>query len=85
MTKTIKLLLFAAAALTLVGCTDAGCSSVTAYGSAANVKCYSGGKIIYDGKSTGRIATVDGSDGWEFREAGSKLFIRVSGDCVIIN
>jgi len=66
-------------------CTDATLSSVGALGSQAHITCYSGGTVIYDGDSSGRIATVDGSDGWEFRDAKTLRFVRVSGACVIRN
>lgn len=67
------------------GCTDAERSSLSAFGDAAHITCYSGGKVIYEGDSTGKIATVSGSDGWEFRDAKTHKFIRVSGQCVIVN
>lgn len=68
-----------------ISCTDAMCGSITAYGDAAHIKCWSGGKLIYEGDSTGRIATTDGSDGWEFKDSKTGKFIRVSGQCVIEN
>ena len=71
--------------LLALGCTDTTRASWGAYGRSGHITCYSGGKITYEGDSTGRIATVDNSDGWEFQEAGSSKFIRVSGACVIKN
>ena len=67
------------------GCSDAFTSSVTSYGTSATITCYSGGIEIYSGTSTGRVATTDGSDGWEFKDAKTTKFVRVSGDCVIQN
>jgi len=65
----------------LAGCTDAG-----------HITCYSGGKVIYDGVSTGKIAsgwyfeaTGKIASGWYFEEKGTGKLIRVSGDCVITN
>lgn len=69
----------------VTGCTDAQVSQWTALGEPATVTCYSGGKVIYHGKSTGKVATEKQSDGWLFREAGTEAQIRVSGDCVIRN
>ncbi len=69
----------------VVGCTDATSASWGALGEPGNIACYSGGKIIYEGRSTGRIATVQNSDGWEFKDANTGKFVRVSGDCVIKN
>jgi hypothetical protein len=71
--------------LTSFSCTDTEIESVKAYGNAATVKCYSGGILIYDGKSTGRVATVHNSDGWEFKDVKTQSFTRVSGDCVVIH
>ncbi len=73
------------AALTLAGCTDAGMANFTTLGSSADVTCYSGGKITYDGSSTGKVKTTQDSDGWEFVDKATGKFMRVSGDCVIMN
>lgn len=84
-----KLLIFAiiafAAVITVAGCTDAEKASWGALGDPGHVVCYSGAKLIYEGDSTGKIATVDGSDGWEFKDAKTGKFIRISGQCVITN
>lgn len=69
----------------VMGCTDAQVSQWTTLGDPATVTCYSGGKLIYHGKSTGKVASEKQSDGWLFKEAGSDAQIRVSGDCVIRN
>lgn len=68
-----------------ISCTDATRSSIGSFGNPAMVKCYSGGKIIYDGESSGRVSSTEYSDGWEFRDKKSGKFIRVSGDCVVEN
>lgn len=72
-------------ALVVIGCTDTDIASVGAFGSPGHITCYSGGKVIFDGVSTGRIQTVDRSDGWEFKDSKTGRFIRVSGPCVIEN
>jgi hypothetical protein len=70
----------------LSACTDAdwanGCTSLGAQG---HITCYSGGKVIYEGDSTGKIATTQNSDGWHFLDAKTQKLVRVSGDCVITN
>lgn len=43
----------------LTGCTDAGFASFEALGKSGHIICYSGGEKIYEGDSTGRIATVE--------------------------
>jgi len=68
-----------------IGCTDTSRASLSAYGEPGIVTCYSGGQTVYTGKSTGRIQSVHQSDGWEFKEAGSGDFIRVSGTCIVRN
>lgn len=68
-----------------MGCTNADISRIGALGSVGEITCYSGGNIIYHGKSTGKIETENGSDGWYFQEDSTKNLIRVSGDCVIRN
>ena len=67
------------------GCTDAERAQWTTIGTPGHVTCYSGGKVIYDGDSTGKIATENQSDGWFFEDAKTHKLIRVSGDCVIVN
>jgi len=78
--------LFVALACCLMfGCTDAKIASIGALGTSAKVECFSGGKTIYKGVSTGRVASLESSDGWEFKDAATMEFIRVSGTCVVRN
>jgi len=67
------------------GCTDAGWKNATTLGKPGHVVCYSGGKVIYDGWSTGKIVTESDSDGWRFVDRKTDKLVRVSGDCVIEN
>lgn len=69
----------------LLACTDAQVAQRSALGSPGHIICYSGGQIIYEGDSTGKILTEDRSDGWFFMDAKTKSLVRVSGDCVIRN
>lgn len=78
-------LIFGPPILVFASCTDTARASFGAYGSPGHILCYSGGRVIYEGDSTGRIDTVQSSDGWEFKEKGTGNFIRVSGDCLIRN
>lgn len=82
--KTMILMVLVVSAL-LAGCTDATKANFGSLGTPGDVKCYSGGRIIYEGKSTGKIQTVSKSDGWEFKDAKTGKFVRVSGDCLIEN
>lgn len=69
----------------LAGCTDAERASFSALGEPARVTCWSGGVLTYQGHSTGRVSATSNSDGWEFRDAETQKFIRVSGDCLVEN
>lgn len=71
--------------LLIASCTDTDRASINAYGNPGIISCYSGGKLIFEGSSTGVIQTVSHSDGWEFKDSKTGKFIRVSGDCVIQN
>ena len=66
-----------------IGCTDARWGKFTALGNPASVLCYSGGKLIYSGKSTGKVVSEASSDGYFFRDAKSGKVMEVSGNCVI--
>lgn len=79
--KAIVILVLA----TTSACTDAEVASFGALGDPGRIKCYSGGQLIYEGVSTGRISTVHQSDGWEFKDRKTGRFVRVSGDCLIEN
>lgn len=71
--------------LVLAGCTDAERANMTTLGSAGDVVCYSGGREVYRGRSTGKILSEEHSDGWQFVDQATGKFIRVSGDCLITN
>jgi hypothetical protein len=71
--------------LTLIACTDTQIAQVSAIGEPGHITCYSGGQVIYEGDSTGKIATEESSDGWKFMDAATQRLVRVSGDCVIRN
>jgi hypothetical protein len=65
------------------GCTDASRGKITAIGSPAHIVCYSGGKVIYDGHSTGKILSEKDSDGYFFKSRETGDFQEVSGQCII--
>jgi hypothetical protein len=81
----MRILLIALFSGGILACTDTDRASIVAFGSPGHIQCYSGGALIYEGDSTGRIQTVTNSDGWEFQEAKTGKFVRVSGACVIKN
>ena len=70
--------------LILVGCSDARKGAILSLGQSREVKCYSGGQLIYHGFSTGKIENEEGSDGYFFKDTNGK-FIEINADCLIIN
>ena len=66
-----------------IGCTDAAAHRLGALGGSAEVRCYSGGKLTYEGVSTGRVASSTSSDGYIFVDRKDRKLREVSGDCVI--
>lgn len=84
--RTTTTAILAVALMALYGCcSDAPRAPLSTMGSPGDITCYSGGKVFYTGRSTGKIDSEIGSDGWYFREQGSGSRIRVSGDCLIRN
>ena len=69
----------------LIACTDTDIAQLTAIGEPGHITCYSGGQVIFEGDSTGKIATEEQSDGWKFMDAATGRLVRVSGDCLIRN
>jgi hypothetical protein len=78
-----KLVALALTAILVVGCTDAQQARIGAYGDSATVICYSAEKVIYEGKSTGKVTSPEGSDGYQFKDASTLKLTEVSGNCVI--
>ncbi|MEW6381500.1 MAG: hypothetical protein AB1611_18125 [bacterium] len=49
------------------------------------VKLYSGGRLVEQWESTGKVISEENSDGWLFVDKKTGKLIRVSGTVVIIN
>ena len=49
----------------------------------AQISCYSGGQLIYSGKSKGKVLSESNSDGYTFIAADDGKLKEVSGDCII--
>lgn len=64
-------------------CTDGLRSKIGSFGDSRSIDCYSGVKLIYSGRSTGKIQSEANSDGYYFKEERSGKLIEVSGNCVI--
>lgn len=78
----MKVLFAIFVAVCLSAC-DASIGKLTNIGSSAHVTCYSGGEVIYDGYSTGKVASEEHSDGYFFKDKKTKQFVEVSGNCII--
>ena len=65
------------------GCTDAQLGKLSNIGNSANIECYSGGKLIYKGTSTGKVSNEENSDGYFFKEEKTGRLLEVSGNCII--
>ena len=85
MKKSMLFMVSLATSISFFGCTDAQKKQISSLGSTGEIVCYSGGKEIYRGRSTGKISTEGHSDGWFFEEEGSHKLVRISADCVIKN
>jgi len=69
--------------LGLTACTDARRAKLWSFGGSRQIKCYSGGKVIYEGHSTGKISSEANSDGYFFKDRETKKLMEISGDCVM--
>lgn len=49
----------------------------------AHIKCYSGGKVIFDSESKGKVFSEEGSDGYVFIDKKDGKLKEVSADCII--
>lgn len=77
-----KLLVLSVIAVASFGCTDAKFSRATNFGQSADVTCYSGGKAVYQGQSTGKLINLEG-DGISFVEKGSDDLLELRMDCMV--
>lgn len=76
------ILLFAI--ILLSGCSVEKTTDIYIFGSPRHIKCYSSGKLIYEGQSTGKIAN-DGNNNWiYFKDKSTKKEIQILADCIII-
>ena len=76
------ILIAALVVVALSACMDTTRAKLSAYGESATIKCYSGGTLIYEGRSTGRVLKEEtGADGYAFKDAKTGELKEVSGDC----
>lgn len=83
MKKVLLVCICLAAAFSASACTDSRRARLFSYGDNAAVKCWSGGVVIYDGLSTGKVISEENSDGYSFLDSKTDKYMEVSGNCVI--
>lgn len=66
-----------------LGCTDAAYDRTFNFGTKFKVEMYSGGVLVREWVSTGKISSEQHSDGYFFRDSVTKNLVTVSGDVVI--
>ena len=66
----------------LCGCTDGVIGKLKSYGKGADIVCYSGGKMIYKGESTGKVLSEKSSDGYYFVDKRTGAMMEIAADCV---
>ena len=66
-----------------LGCTSAERGRLTSYGQSHTVQLYSGGELVREWKSTGKVLTESESDGYYFTDGETGSQVRVTGDIVI--
>lgn len=79
----MRTLFLLASILAITGCTDATRAHYGQFNDPSHIQCFSGGKVIYDGHSTGIVESNQGEDGVYFKERESGKFVRLYADCVI--
>jgi hypothetical protein len=73
----------AIAAMMLSSCTDAEISQFGALSEPHTVEMYSGGTLVRQWTSTGKVLPAIQSDGYYFRDSECQCNVEVSGDVVI--
>src|SRR5690348_1711339 len=81
--KVMKTIILLATVLVFAGCTDAERAKIGGLGNKATVTCYSGGKEVYQGRSTGKVSNEQGSDGYFLRDSARGKLVEVSGQCIV--
>lgn len=84
-----KMKLAAVSALAIIAsfsstsCTDAKRAKVGGLGDQFKVEMYSGGKLVREWTSTGKVSIEEGTDGYYFKDKDTGKLIEVSGDVII--
>lgn len=77
--KKVLLVLFT---LGFIGCTDAEIGLVRSIGDSAKVICYSGGKVVFEDSSTGKVLGLE-AGGWAF-VSKNHGYVQTFADCFVM-
>lgn len=66
-----------------IGCSNAERAQFGGMGSNFRVTLYSGGEVVKEWESIGKVQTESQSDGWFFMDAKTNKLVRVSGDVAV--
>ena len=77
-----KIILILMMFLSISACTDSAKGRLGAYGESAQVNCFSGGKEVYNGKSSGKVKLSKGGF-VKFTEQDTNKYIEITADCVV--
>jgi hypothetical protein len=80
--KTIYTLIIGLFILSL-SCTDATRSKLGGYGDEFKIEMYSGGQMVREWTSSGKVLSEEGSDGYYFNDKNTGKLVEVSGEVVI--
>ena len=78
-----KLLVIVALLVGTIGCTDAQKAKIGGLGNTFHVEMYSGGKLVREWTSTGKVQSEGDSDGYFFMDSKTNKLVEVSGDVVV--
>jgi hypothetical protein len=67
----------------LTSCSDANMASIHALGQERKITCYSGGKVIYTGQTSGKLENESNSNGFYFKDKNTGKLIEIEADCII--
>lgn len=76
-----KIFILIVAMLALSSCSDANKGAIAALGKSRLVKCYSGGVLIYEGVTSGKIENEEHSDGYFFTDIMGD-YIEINANCI---
>ena len=78
-----RLVISLCVAISVIGCTDAQRAKVGGLGDEFKIEMYSGGVLVKEWTSTGKVSNEENSDGYYFRDKETGKLIEVSADVVI--